>query len=432
MDQTFMIQIVILLILIALSAYFSSAETALSTVNHVQLKSLADEGNGRAKQTLQVLDNYSKMLSTILICNNVVNLSSSALATSLIIRRFGENAVSIGTAILTVLIILFGEITPKSISKIRALEMSMRFAPVIRFLMFILTPLIAVIDVLAGAVLRMFGVSRDDRTPITENELKTYVEVGHEDGVIEGREKKIIYNVFDFGDSVAKDIMVPRIDMCCVSSDASLEDVMTIFRREMFTRIPVYQAGEPDDIIGHLNIKDFISLTDPEHFHVTALLHESYYTYEYKKTADLLKEMQQNAFGVAFVLDEYGSTVGMITLEDLVEEIVGEIRDEYDQDEIRNLVKYDDLTYLADGAMKLDDINEALGTSFDSEDFDSIGGLMIEKLDRLPRSGETATLEDGTTLQAKGLRRNRIVKVLIRFKTAPGEAKKDTDVAAGA
>ncbi len=223
--------------------------------------------------------------------------------------------------------------------------------------------------------------------------------------------------------------MVPRIDMVCVASDATWDEIMAIFRREMFTRIPVYTADDPDNIIGHLNMKDFIFMKKPDHFRVTSFLHESYYTYEYKKTADLMREMQQSGYGVAFVLDEYGTTVGMITNEDLVEEIVGDIRDEYDQDE-KKVIKYDDLTYLVDGSMSLDDVNDQLGTDFTSEDYDSIGGLMIEQLDRLPRNGEIVTLKDGTTLQAKGLRGNRIIKVLLRFREKPeteAETKQDPD-----
>ncbi|HCW23197.1 MAG TPA: hemolysin [Lachnospiraceae bacterium] len=429
MGTTALIQIGILIILILLSGYFSSAETAFSSLNQVEVRSQADAGDKRAKKVLSILENYSKMMSTVLICNNVVNISASSLTTTVIISTFGANAVSIGTAVLTVLIILFGEITPKNISRLRALETAKKDAGVIRALMWILTPIIFLIDKMADGILKLHGINKNEKRPITERELKTYVDVGHEDGVIEGGEKKIIYNVFDFGDSLAKDIMVPRIDMVCVASDATWDEIMAIFRREMFTRIPVYTADDPDNIIGHLNMKDFIFMKKPDHFRVTSFLHESYYTYEYKKTADLMREMQQSGYGVAFVLDEYGTTVGMITNEDLVEEIVGDIRDEYDQDE-KKVIKYDDLTYLVDGSMSLDDVNDQLGTDFTSEDYDSIGGLMIEQLDRLPRNGEIVTLKDGTTLQAKGLRGNRIIKVLLRFREKPeteAETKQDPD-----
>lgn len=431
MHQADLIQLVILIVLIVLSGYFSSSETALSSVNRITLKSMADGGDRRAALTLKILDDYSKMLSAILIGNNVVNLSASALATSLIIRIFGESMVSAGTAALTILIILFGEITPKNSAKTNALQISMRNAPVIQLLMTVMTPVIFVVDHLSCWIMKLTGTDPNAKQKLTESELKTYVEVGQEDGAIEGREKKIIYNVFDFGDAVAKDIMVPRIDMSCVPDDATYNDVMSVFRMEMFTRIPVYEKNAPDKIIGHLNIKDFVSLSDPSRFNLRRMLHSSYFTYEYKRTADLLKEMQQHSFGVAFVLDEYGNTVGMITLEDLVEEIVGDIRDEYDEDEKSQLRKYDDKTYLADGSMKLIDLNDALGCNFSSEDYDSIGGLIIEKLERIPQDGESVTLEDGTILQAKGIRRNRIMKVLLRFHEVPGTEETGADAESG-
>ncbi len=418
LDQATIIQVIILLILIYLSSFFSSAETCLTTVSKVSLKSLSEEGNKRADTVLTVLDDYGKMLSTILICNNIVNLSASSLFTSLVISTFGANWVSVATAILTVSIILFGEITPKNIAMIRSLEMALSYAPVIHFLMRLLTPVIIVIDTLASGLLKLFHVDKNQHKAITENELRTYVEVGREDGVIEGREKKFIYNVFDFGDSMAEDVMTPRIDMLCVSIDATYKEVLSTFRQEMFTRLPVYD-GAPDHIVGIINIKDFILIDDPSTFNLRSMLREAYYTYEYKKTDALLKEMQSNNFNISMVLDEYGMTVGMITLEDLVEEIVGEIRDEYDEEEIEQIHKYDDKTYLVEGSMKLDDINDALGCEFDSENYDSIGGLMIEKLQRLPRNNETVKLDGDITLQCKGIRRNRIVKVLVRFSTPP-------------
>ena len=418
MPQSVLIETAFLIVLIWLSGVFSSSETALTTASRVSLKSLADDGDKNAACALSILGNYSKMLSTILICNNIVNIAASSLVTSMVIRYIGNSAVTVSTLVLTVVILLFGEITPKNISTVHALRMARRYAPVIRFLMKVLTPVIFFIDFLSGRILKLLHVDPNHKTPITENELKTYVEVGHEEGVIERGEKDIIYNVLDFGDSVAKDVMVPRIDMACLPVDATYDEAIALFRRDLFTRIPVYD-GSPDQIIGLINIKDFILSTRPEEFHIRAILRPAFYTYEYKKTADLLREMQQRSFNVTFVLNEYGATVGMITTEDLVEEIVGELRDEYDADEKEQIHKYDDRTYLIEGGMKLDDINDAIGSAFDSEDYDSLGGLMIEQLDRLPKNDETVTLENGTTLQAKGIRQNRILKVLVRFKEAP-------------
>lgn len=425
MSSTAFIELIVIIVLIYLSSYFSGAETALTTVSRVRLKTMADEGDRRAERTLEVLADQQKMLSAILIMNNIVNLSSSSLFTTFVITNFDASLVSAATAVLSVAIIIFGEITPKNMATLQPLERSMRVAPVIGFLMKLLTPVIFLIDQMAGGVMKLLHVDRSAVTKMTEGELRTYVEVGREQGVIEGREKRLIYNVFDFGDSTARDIMTPRVDMTAVASNATYDEILETFRRDMFTRLPVYEKDDPDHIIGIINIKDFIFLGSPAEFENKrrSLIRSAYYTYEYKKTAALMREMQKNAYSVSLVLDEYGNTVGMITLEDLVEEIVGDIRDEYDdQEERAQIHRYDACTFLVESAIRLDDLNDRLGTDFDSEDYDTIGGLIIEKLDRLPRNNEAITLEDGTILQVKGIRHNRIIKVLIRFTTPPRTA----------
>ena len=398
-------QLIALIILVLLSAFFSSAETSLTTVNRVRLKTLAEEGNRRAKTALEVLDKYGKMLSAILIGNNIVNLSASALATTLAIHI--HFTVGIATAILTVVILIFGEIVPKNMAMINSEKMALLYASMISGLMKLLTPLIFVIDSLAKGIMKLFRVD-------AENELRTYVEVGHEDGVIESEEREMIYNVFDFGDAVAKDVMIPRIDMVTVDKEATYEEVMEVFKDCMYTRIPVFEEDK-DNIIGLINIKDFILVEDKAKFKISDILRQAYYTYEFKKTADLLVEMRQKCFNVAFVLNEYGGTAGMITLEDLLEEIVGEIRDEYDSDEEQLIQKMQDRTYLVEGSMKLSDINDELGTDLQSEDYDSIGGLIIEHLDRVPEDGAQIVTDQGIRLQVQGVSQNRILKVIMEL-----------------
>ncbi len=405
-------QLIALIILVLLSAFFSSAETSLTTVNRVRLKTLAEEGNRRAKTALEVLDKYGKMLSAILIGNNIVNLSASALATTLAIHI--HFTVGIATAILTVVILIFGEIVPKNMAMINSEKMALLYASMISGLMKLLTPLIFVIDSLAKGIMKLFRVDADKKTAMTENELRTYVEVGHEDGVIESEEREMIYNVFDFGDAVAKDVMIPRIDMVTVDKEATYEEVMEVFKDCMYTRIPVFEEDK-DNIIGLINIKDFILVEDKAKFKISDILRQAYYTYEFKKTADLLVEMRQKCFNVAFVLNEYGGTAGMITLEDLLEEIVGEIRDEYDSDEEQLIQKMQDRTYLVEGSMKLSDINDELGTDLQSEDYDSIGGLIIEHLDRVPEDGAQIVTDQGIRLQVQGVSQNRILKVIMEL-----------------
>ena len=410
MDTDGVIQLLILIILLFLSGFFSSAETALTTVNRVRLKTLADEGNKRAQTALNVLDKYGKMLSAILIGNNIVNISASALATTLAIKI--NLAVGIATGALTVFVLLFGEIMPKNLAMVYSEKLALSYAGAIAAIMKILTPVIFIVDKLANGMMKLLHIDANKKTAMTENELRTYVEVSHEDGVIESEEREMIYNVFDFSDAVAKDVMIPRIDMATISEDAHYDEVMELFKECMYTRIPVY-SEDKDNIIGLINIKDFILVEDREAFRISDIMRQAYYTYEFKKTADLLVEMREKRVNVSFVLNEYGATVGMITMEDLLEEIVGEIRDEYDEDEEELIQQIEERSYLVEGSMKLSDINDELGTELESEDYDSIGGLIIENLDRLPEDEETIETEQGITLQVKGVNQNRIVKVLM-------------------
>lgn len=249
--------------------------------------------------------------------------------------------------------------------------------------------------------------------PMTEHELRTLVNVSQEDGVIEREEKQMIYNVFDFGDSTAKDVMIPRIDMTFVDINATYDELMEIFREDMHTRFPVYEENT-DNIIGIINIKDLILYPKNQEFSIQNILREPYFTYEYKRTADLMVEMRKASVNLAIVLDEYGSTAGLVTLEDLLEEIVGEIRDEYDEDEEEDLKEIQPgKEYIALGSAKLDDINEALSIHLESEDYDSVGGYIIEQLDSLPSQGQSVTLENGIRLVVDELDKNRIEAVHI-------------------
>lgn len=420
MDVPEGIQFISLVILVLLSAFFSSAETAFSTVNRVRMQTLAEEGNKRAARVNKILSSYSKMLSTILIGNNIVNLSTSALTTTIALR-FGI-PVAIATGVLTLVILLCGEIVPKTWAMFSSEKITLAYCGIIYGLMQIMTPVVFVVDKISNGILRMLRIDPSRKiTTMTEAELRTYVEASHADGVIESEEREIIYNVFDFSDALAKDIMIPRINMVTVDINATFSEVLATFRDSMYTRFPVYE-DDKDNIIGLINIKDFILTKDEENFNVKSILRDAHFTYEFKKVSDLLYELREKATSVTVVLNEYGAAVGMITLEDLLEEIVGEIRDEYDADEEEFIQEQDEHTYLVEGSMKLDDINDELGTSLSSEDYDSIGGIIIESLDRLPEDGEEVTLDSGITLKVQGIEQNRIVKVLM---TLPEEEESE-------
>lgn len=410
------IQLIFLFMLIILSGFFSSAETALTTVNRVRMRSMEEEGDKRAARVNKILDHNGKMLSAILIGNNIVNLSASALATTLALQI--NLAVGIATGILTLVVLLFGEVIPKTWAMHSADKLALSYSGIIYSLMLVLTPIIFVVDKLAELTLRLMGIDPDQKTTaITENELKTYVDVSHEDGIIETEEREIIYNVFEFSDALAKDIMIPKVNMVTVSVNDDYHQVLSVFRKHMYTRLPVYE-DDKDNIIGLINIKDFILTDDPEHFQIRDILREAHFTYEYKKISDLLYEIREKTTSVTFVVNEYGVTVGMITLEDLLEEIVGEIRDEYDADEMEKIKKLDDRNYLIEGSMNLDDVNDTLEIHLESEEYDSLGGILIESLGHLPEDGESVTLSDGITLKVQGVDQNRIEKVLLTLPEA--------------
>ena len=413
MDTDSIAQIIIIIILLLLSAFFSSAETAFTMVNKIKIRSLIEDGNKRAITVGKIIDKSGKMLSAILIGNNIVNISASALMTSLTIRLWGSYATGIATGVMTVLVLIFGEITPKTTATIYAEKFALVYAPVVYFIMFIFTPVIFIIDKLSGVILKLIHVDANNKhNKITEEELRTFVQVSHEDGVIESNEKKIINNLFDFGDTEAKDVMIPRIDMTLADVNTGYDDIIELFRETKYTRIPIYE-GNPDNVIGILNIKDLI-LSQHNDFNIRSIMRKPFFTYEHKNTSELFNVMQRSSHSISIVLDEYGSTAGMITTEDLLEEIVGEIRDEYDTDETDPFIKVGHYSYLVDGSYKLDDLNDSLNLKFTSQDNDSIGGFIIEKLDRFPDIGEQFDI-DNVHFKIERASSNRIELVLIKL-----------------
>lgn len=408
-------QLIAVIILLCLSAFFSSSETALTTVNQIRMRTLADNGDKRAARVLHVTGNPGKMLSAILIGNNIVNLSASSISTSLAIHLFGNTGAGIATGILTFLILIFGEVTPKTMATIKADSMSLTVAAPIGFLMKILTPVIFIINKLSLGLMFLLHVNiKDAQKKMTEEELRTIVDVSQENGVIEHEERDMIHNLFDFGDAEAKEIMVPRIDMTFVQADATYQEVLDIFRQDMFTRLPVYEDST-DNVIGIINMKDFLLQNDTPEFSVRKLLREPYFTYEHKNTADLFLEMRKSSISLAIVLDEYGVTAGLITLEDLLEEIVGEIRDEYDADEEDDITQISDREFYVLGSANLNDVSEALSLHFTSDDYDTIGGYCLGLLDHLPEKNEIILTDNNILLRIDRMEKNRIERIYIRL-----------------
>ncbi len=414
MNSSLMIQLIISIVLVLLSAFFSSAETAVTMVNKIRIRTLCEDGNRRARILQKVLDRYPKVLSAILIGNNIVNIAASALVTTFTMEAFGSVYIGVATGILTLAVLMFGEIIPKNIAAIHCEGMALTYAPIIYGMTMLLLPIIFVVELIAKVFLILFRADKTKAETITESELRSYVDVGSETGVIEEEEKDIINNLFDFSDAVAEEIMIPAIEMVTVPYDIRYGELIAIAREHMYTRFPVYD-GEKEHIVGMVNVKDLLGVKNTRSFRVKEVLRSVYYTYEKKKTADLLNEMRGNGLGLTIVIDEYGNAVGMITLEDLLEEIVGEIRDEYDADEKDKINQISEREYIVAGSMKLDDLNDAIDSHFESEDFDSIGGVLIGLLDKLPEEGDCARMEDGTALFAEKVVKNRIIKVRIVF-----------------
>lgn len=417
MDPSTIIQLVVLIVLLLLSAFFSSSETALTTVSKIKLKTLADDGNKSAAKVLQVTENPGKLLSTILIGNNIVNISASALATTFTTNVFGSKFIGISTGILTILVLIFGEITPKTMATQSSLKFSMVVVHPIKLLMFVLTPVIWLLDRVTNLIFIILRVDTSAKNTMTESELRAVVDVSHEDGVIEPEERFMISNVVDFGDALSKDIMIPRADIVCADIDSTYEELVEIFRAEKFSRIPIYEDSK-DSIVGLLYLKDlfFYSQThDMSNFDLKSILRQPIFVYEYQKTSQIFADMKTSSVTMAVVLDEYGATSGIITMEDLIEEIVGEIRDEYDDyedDFIRNI---GDNQFDIDASIKLDDLNDALNTKLVSENYDSLGGLVIEILDKLPEEGEEATYKNISLLVTK-VHKNRIERITMTVK----------------
>ena len=426
MDTDTLIRIIVLICLLVLSAFFSSAETALTAVIPIRIRNLLDQNpsDKRAAAVMRIIDDPSPMLGTILVANNAVNLSASAITASLA-YRFGGKHLALATGIITLLILVFGEITPKTIATIRTEKMALAYARPLIVLMTILTPIVFLINAISNGLLKLLGVSRDDAGKLTQGDIQTIVDVGHEEGIIQSDEKDIITNVFELKDSAVKEVMVPRVHVSILDADISFEELLKVFREDKYTRYPVYE-DTPDRIIGTINMKDLLLYHDGDtsSFSVRNILREAHFVFEHKKIRELLAEMMEASVSIAIVVDEYGDWTGIITLEDVLEEIVGEIHDEYDEPSDDLIYQVAPNEYIAEGAISLDDFSDRLETEIESEDYDSLGGYILEQLDRIPDVGDAVTTESGIRLVVDSVDNNRIELVHVWL---PEQVTEDTD-----
>lgn len=411
MDPSSLSSIIFFIILLFLSGFFSASETALVSLSKIRLRSMVDEGVKNAKLIEKVLSNQSKLISTILVGNNLVNIGASALATSFTIKFFGDKWIGVVTGILTFLVLIFGEITPKTFSTQKSESVCIWVIKPIALCCFIFTPIVAVLNVITGVIFKVMGCDFNKKIPtITESEFMTMVNVGHEEGVLEVDEREMISNVMGFGDSDAKDIMTPRTAIVGVEINSTYEEVLKVFKEEQFSRLPVYKENI-DDIVGIISFKDCMISADIKNFNISKIMRKPYFTYESKSCSELFSVMRTKSLSMAVILDEYGGTSGIVTLEDLLEEIVGEISDEYD-DETEEIKVIRDNEYIVEGSTKISDVNDMIGTNFESEDFDSIGGYVVGVIGRFPEKGETIEEKDVKfIIEETG--RNRIEKIRI-------------------
>lgn len=425
MDSSSIGRAISLVVLVILSAFFSSAETALTTVNMHRMRALAEDGNKKAERVLKLKENSQKLLSTILIGNNIVNLSASSIATTLTIDLMHNagfsNAQSLGagisTGVMTILVLIFGEISPKTAATVYSEKLSLVYVDIIRLLSVLFTPVAVVIEAFSSGFLKIFGLDKNQAAQVmTERELRTIVDVSHEDGVLENEEHEFINNVMDFGDSLVKDVMMPKVDVTFASTEDSYDQLAEIFLQDQYSRLPIYEKSK-DSVIGIVYLKDlyFYKVQHrEEEFDIQKVMREPFFTYEHQKVSTLLQEMRKREVSFAIVLDEYGDTAGLITLEDILEELVGDMRDEYDSDEKDAVVCLGEGEYQVEGSVKLDDLNDVLGTELESEDYSSVGGHIIELLDDIPEVGEVAT-EGNITYKVISLDKNRVEKVYIKI-----------------
>lgn len=414
MDSSYTREIILLIILLILSGFFSMSETALMSLSKIRIRHMTEEGIKGAKLVEKLLEDPNKLLGAILIGNNIVNIGASALATTLTTRFFGgsEASVAVATMGMTILVLIFGEITPKSVAKQKSEKVSLLVSKPIKLCVTLFKPLVVVFTGISSVFIRLSGADPKAAEPfITEEELKTMVGVSEEEGVLEDVEKEMIFNVFDFADMQVKDVMVQRVDISALSVDTTYEEVLDLVKRDQFSRIPIYNETI-DDIIGILNVKDLIIADNAkEGFDVRKYVREPFYTFEFKKITEVFNEMKKTRNPMSVVLDEYGGTVGIITLEDIIEEVVGEIEDEYDEES--NMIEVvDENEYIVDGSTKLHDISELIGVNIESEDLDSVGGLIIEELGRIPEKDEEVLIND-IRFVVEELDKNRIKKVRI-------------------
>jgi CBS domain containing-hemolysin-like protein len=389
MNAKYLIFLVLLALSLGLSAFFAGAETALVSLSRIDLQRLRETSDRRAGVLSDLKRNSSRLLATILIGQNLFITAASSLATAIATGLLGETY-GVPAAILfsTLALFVFAEMTPKAIAAASPVSISRAVALPMAWTTRLLAPLVNVLVRISTGMLRLFGVP--EKTPtLTEAEMKSFFNLGAEEGVIHGEERKLLHKVLEFGDRTVRDIMVPRTKVVAVPETARFEDVRLVLKEHKFSRLPVYR-GTLDNVVGILNAKDLFDLSDEEegNFSVDRYLDPPFLVPEFKRAEDLFREMRRRRTHMAIAVDEHGGTAGMATIEDAIEELLGPIQDEYDEEETPGFVAAGDRTYLLEGSFRLDDIEEQFGLSFPRDEAETIAGHLMLRFGRIPRKGE--------------------------------------------
>lgn len=414
MDSSSVSQIIALVFLVAMSAVFSSSETAITSVSKIKVRQLDQKDNKNAHLLKKQHDNMQTTISTILIGNNIVNIAASSIATILFTNIFHQNGALISTVVMTVFVLIFGEVIPKTIAQYKNKSVALKFSRFIYFLTIIFKPIVKVLNILTRLVIKLFIGEDEDSSTLTEEELKTLVEVSEEEGVLKNQETEIMINALELKETLAVDIMTPRTSMASVDIEDAESDLKEIIKNITYSRIPVYEDNI-DDIIGVLHIKELAHkiIEDDRDFKVRDILKPAFYAYEYIPVVDLFKQMRTKNISISIIIDEYGGTSGIVTMEDILEELVGEIDDEYDHE--KEVTKLSDNEYLVDPEMRIDEVNERFDLDIQSDKFDSIGGFVIELLDRMPKSKDEVEFEN-LKFVVVNVDKRKITQLMIIFK----------------
>lgn len=414
MDSDPLWQIVIFLLLVLMSAIFSAAETAFRSISPARLLQVHEDGKTSLKTGIALTQKPERLRGVLVIGDSAFNIAAVMLATISYSYLWPRLHPVIFLLLLVAFILVLGEMIPKSIGSLYPIACIAGLSWIIKLSAYIFYPLVQLLLWASDVFLLLIGGNPDKNKPfITEEELMSYVNASHADGVLEVEEREMIVNVVEFGDIEVSQIMIPRIDIVSAPIEASHNDLYELFKHEGFTRIPIYEDNK-DHIVGILNIKNWMFYEgEPEHFNIADHMRQAFFTYESKKTSELLTEMRQAKNQMAIVLDEYGGTSGLVTLEDLIEEIVGDIDDEFDEEDttIKHIA---DGVYMIEGSTHIEDVNDRIGLSLTSEDFDSIGGFIIGLFGKLPELDETAVWEN-LKFTVKSVQRNRIGDIELRI-----------------